>query len=70
MEFVRIRSYYQDGRFTSCEHLYCGNDQVKALERFRKEYPEHDNCIVVAEHYESDENAEHFKACLNCGCVH
>lgn len=70
MEYVRLRSYYPDGRFTNCEHLYFGNNQVKALEWFRKEYPEHYNCIVVAEHYESEENKEHFSACKRCGCVH
>lgn len=72
MNFVRIKSYYQNGKFTNCEHLYIGSDQVKSLERFRKEYPEHDNCILVAEHYDSEdlENIEHFKICSKCGCVH
>lgn len=72
MDYVRLTSYYQDGRFTSCEHLFLGNDQVKALEWFRKEYPAHRNCIVVAEHYDSEgpKNAEHFAACKRCGCVY
>lgn len=72
MKYVRLRSYYQDGRFTTCEHLYHGSDQVKALDWFRKEYPEHRDCIVVAESYDSDDpkNKEHFSACLRCGCVH
>ena len=72
MDYVRLTSYYQDGRFTSCEHLFLGNDQVKALEWFRKEYPAHRDCIVVAEHYDSEDpkNAEHFAACKRCGCVH
>lgn len=71
-QFIRIRSYYQNGKFTTCEHLYPGSDQARALERFRNEYPEHKECILVAEHYESNapENAEHFKACLRCECVH
>lgn len=69
MKFVRVRSYYPDGRFTSCEQLYRGNDQVKALEKFRAVYPEHDKCILVAECYDSDENAEHFAVCCKCGCV-
>lgn len=70
MKYTRVTSYYQDGRFTTCEHLYLGSDQQKALERFRAEYPAHSNCIIVAEPYESDENKEHFAACLRCGCVH
>lgn len=71
MQFVRIRSYL-DGTFTGCEHLYMGNDQVKALERFRAEYPEHEKCIIVAENYDSEkeENKAHFAACLRCECVH
>ena len=72
MEFIRIRSYYQDGTFTTCEHLYVGDNQVKALEIFRKEYPAHDDCILVAEHYNSEDptNLKHFEACSRCGCVH
>ena len=72
MKYVRIRSYYQNGKFTSCEHLYAGTNQVEALEKFREEYPEHDNCILIAENYDSEkpEHKEHFAACLRCGCVH
>ena len=71
MVYTRIKSYY-NGEFTSCEHLYLGNNQVEALEKFRKEYPEHDKCILIAEKYDSEEerNKEHFKACMRCGCVH
>ena len=72
MQYVRLRSYYQTGEFTNCEHLFLGDNQVKALEWFRKEYPEHDECIVVAEYYDSDDtkNAEHYAACKRCGCVY
>ena len=72
MQYVRLRSYYPDGRFTSCEHLYHGRDQVKALLWFKREYPEHNFCVVLAEPYDSDDpkNREHYAACLRCGCVH
>ncbi len=72
MEYVRLRAYYQNGKATSCEHLYIGNNQVKALEWFRNEYPEYNDCIIVAEHYDSDDpkNKEHFAVCKRCGCVH
>lgn len=70
MQYIRIRSYLTDGTFTTCEHLYFGNNQSEALARFRSEYPEHDGCILVAENYNSEEHEAHFKACLNCGCVH
>ena len=69
MKYIRVKSYF-NGEFTSCEHLYLGNNQVDALERFRKEYPEHDKCILIAENYESEEHKEHFASCLRCGCVH
>ena len=54
MKYVRIKSY-QGGKFTGCEHLYSGNDHVKALERFRKEYPEHKDCVLIAETIDSEE---------------
>lgn len=71
MLYTRIKSY-QNGVFTNCEHLYLGSNQSTALERFRSEYPEHKDCILIAESYDSEEecNKEHFKACLRCGCVH
>lgn len=70
MQYVRLWSYLPDGTFTTCEHLYLGTNQVKALEWFRREYPAHKDCIVVAESYDSDENPEHYAACKRCGCVH
>lgn len=72
MKYIRVTSYLPGGGFTGCEHLYLGTSQVKALERFRREYPEHSHCIVIAENYDSDEekNKSHFAACLRCGCVH
>lgn len=69
MQFTRIKSYLPDGTFTGCEHIYA-RDQVKALEWFRKDYPAHKDCIVVAENYDHEEDPGHFKACEDCGCVH
>lgn len=71
MSFTRVRSYSKDGKFTGCEHVYA-RGQVKALEWFRKDYPEHKDCIVIAETVEEDLDnpSEWFKACNNCGCVH
>ena len=72
MKYVRIMSYYQDGRFTGCEQAYIGNNQTKALERFRHDFPEHNNCIVVAETID-DEDAgwlDWFRVARKCGCVH
>lgn len=72
MQYVRLKSYFPDGQFTFCEHLYFGNNHVKALEWFRKEYPEHNKCIVSAETIDVDEpgNKEYFEACKGSGCVH
>ena len=71
MIYTRIKSYY-NGTFTNCEHLYLGNNHSIALNKFRSEYPEHNDCILIAESYDSEDpdNKEHFQACLNCGCVH
>lgn len=72
MYYVRIKSYSPDGTFTGCEHLYFGSNHVKALEWFRREYPEHKDCIVSAETIDSEsaENREYFAVCKRCGCVH
>ena len=72
MMYVRIKSY-QEGSFTGCEQLYsncCTLDE--GIQKFRSEYPEHESCIVIAEHYDSTEdcNKEHFEMCKTCGCVH
>ena len=72
MMYVRIKSYYQSGKFTSCEHLYPGNDQVKALERFRRNYPEHNDCILVAETIDDEDpkiDEEYIHIFYRCGCV-
>lgn len=71
VQFTRICSYRQNGEFTTCEHLYA-RSQSKALEWFRKDYPEHKDCILVAETIEEDLDnpSEWFKACVNTGCVH
>lgn len=72
MKYVRVRSYYQDGKFTTCEHAYGGDNQVKALERFNREFPEHHDCIKVAETIDDkdEEWQEWFRVARNCGCVH
>ena len=71
MMYVRIKSYYQDGKFTFCEQLYVGDNQVKALEKFRKEYPAHKDCILVAETIDGDDpkNEEYIRICRSCGCI-
>ena len=71
MIYTRIRSY-KDNQFTGCEHLYLGDSHVNALTAFRMAYPEHKDCILIAENYDSDDpkNAAHFAACVRCGCVH
>ena len=72
MIYTRIRSYFPDGKFTGCEHLYSGDSHTDAIIRFRKAYPEHKDCIVIAETYDSEneKHKEHFAACVRCGCVH
>lgn len=69
MMYVRIKSYL-DGMFTTCEQLYSECNQSEAIQRFRDEYPEHKDCTVIAEDYNSEENPEHFEICKACGCVH
>lgn len=54
MKYTKVKSYY-NGKFTGCERLYVGNNHVKALEKFRKEYPEQKDCILIAETCEKKE---------------
>ena len=69
-DYIRIR-VYDDGKYVG-EHLYKGDSQVRAIERFRTDMPELDRCILVAENYDSTdpESKEHFEVCKQCGCVH
>lgn len=69
MKYVRIQSYFQSKLVA--EHLYYGDDHVRAIEAFRKEYPEHDSCIVVASTIEGDSQKwqEYVNVCRRCGLV-
>jgi len=53
------------------EHLYIGNNHVKALEKCRKANPEFEDCILIAQTFDPEEekNKEYFKALLRCDCV-
>ena len=59
--FTRVTSHY-DGR-TLTERIYAC-DQVEAIERFRRAYPEQKDCILVAEdfHPEDPANEDYLKA--------
>ncbi len=69
MKYVRTQSFFQ-GKLMA-EHLYYGDDQVRALEMFRREYPEHDSCIVVASTIDSNDPKwqEYISVCHRCGVV-
>lgn len=69
LKYIRIRTYL-NCKFTGCEHIYLTTSQSEALERFRREYPEHNACIAIAADYDPKENPSHFEACKRCGCVH
>lgn len=68
---IRIKSYYPNGTFTYCEQLYVGENQTEALSKFRRDYPEHNTCILVAEHIDENDpkNFEYINICRRCGCV-
>ena len=70
MKYVRIKSVL-NGKLLA-DHAYFGNDHCKALERFRREYPEHGECVLIAETIDDDDHkyTEWFKAARNCDCVH
>ncbi len=73
MMYVRIKSYDESGAFTGCEHLYSNCSTLNdGIQRFRDEYPEHEQCLIIAEYYDATEecNKEHFEICKACGCVH
>ena len=67
MKFVRVRSYLQSGELAA-EQLYLGENQYEALERFRRDYPEHQNCVLVAETVDGDDpkNEEYIRVCIGC----
>lgn len=71
MTYIRIKSYYKNGTFTGCEHLYTCDDYRKAEERFYREYPTHRNCWLEVSFIKDDdpEWAEYIKVCYRCGVV-
>lgn len=71
MMYVRIRSYHNNS--LCAEHLYVKSGTTQdAIDRFLRDMPEQKVCILVAEDYDSEDpkNAEHFRICGECGCVH
>lgn len=70
MKYVRVRSYL-DNKLIA-DHAYGGDNQSNALSRFRKEYPEHDKCILIAETIDDTDPkySEWFRVARNCDCVH
>lgn len=53
MLYTRIKSY-SNGKFTGCEQLYSTINQSIALQKFRADYPEHKECLLIAETYDSE----------------
>ena len=72
MTYIRIRSYYLDGTFTGCEHLYMTDSFRVASERFLREYPEHKNCSLEISFVHDDipEEKEYIDVCRRCGVIH
>ena len=70
MRYYRVRSYFVGGKWTGADHLYLCENSLKAIDAFRKEYPEHDRCIVTAEEFDKENNRDLYKVFVDCGCVH
>lgn len=70
MIYTRVRSY-EKGKMVA-EWLYRTDNQVVALEKARRDYPEHERCILVAEYVDSSD--EHWKeyvdVCRRCGVIY
>lgn len=69
-KYFRVRSYYQDGEWTGADHIYICSLPTEAIEAFRKEYPEHDRCIITAEEFDRERNEAVYQAFRESGCVH
>ena len=72
MMYVRVKCY-NEGLFTGCDELYSGCTTMDdGIQKFRKQHPEHENCLVIAEWYDAEEpcNKEHFAMTQACGCVY
>ena len=69
MKHVWIRAYYK-GKMVG-DHIYMGDDQVKALDRYRRDFPDHNDCICVAETINDEDPtlAEFFAVHYRCGCA-
>jgi hypothetical protein len=68
---VRV-TVHTDGIFVQ-EHLYNTDLHSIALRKFLKDFPKFKSsrCICNTETYDENDikNIEHYKACINCGCV-
>lgn len=71
MKFIRVKSYH-NGKFTGAEWLCFGDNQVKALERCRSYYPEHNDCVFIAETIDDSEPKwkEYVKVCNRCSVLY
>lgn len=68
--YIRVRTFFHDGKSTGCDHIYLTTSQAKALERFRNEYPEHNGFTAMAERFYPEKNPSLFEAFKRCECVH
>ena len=70
MKYVRIQSRLNG--VLLADHLYAGDNHVKAIEAFRKEYPEHEKCVITAKTVDDEDPnlREYFSASRHCGTAH
>lgn len=65
---VKVQSY-RNGEFTGTERIYQNMNQAQALEAFRKEYPDHADCLLTGNYCDEmdEKTADSISTCNKCG---
>lgn len=66
MKLTRVKAYI-NGNFSGFEMVYFTENQAEALQRFRKEFPNMQNYILVAETLETEKDSDFIDLCYRCG---
>lgn len=68
MKLSRVKAYL-NGKFTTFEMIYLTDSHSEALHRFRTEFPNMNECILICETLDSERDKEFIYTCVKCGNI-
>ena len=68
MKLTRVKAYL-NGEFTTFEIVYFTDSHAEALHKFRVEFPNMNECILIAEtlNTENEKDNRFIETCVKCG---